>query len=134
MVLSPPQPHVHTVLLVEDDAGTRDAIHELLVGHQYTVVDARDGSSALTLVKSEPRPCVIVLDLMMSAMNGDEFRAAQLADPSVRDIPVILVSGVRDLAERARALGVAAYLPKPFNVDGLIASIAQHCVAAAAVA
>jgi CheY-like chemotaxis protein len=133
-MVSTQQPHVHTVLLVEDDSGTRDAMHELLVAHQYMVVDARDGPQALTLVQREPRPCVIVLDLMMSAMSGDEFRRAQLADPGVCDIPVILVSGVRDLAERAAALGVAAYLPKPFNVEGLARVIAQQCVAAVAVA
>jgi CheY-like chemotaxis protein len=130
-MVSPPHPHTHTVLLVEDDAGTRDAMRELLLAHGYAVVDVKDGPGALTLVQREPRPCVIVLDLMMSAMSGDDFRHAQLADPSVRDIPVILVSGVRDLDERARTLGAAAYLPKPFDVDGLVAAIAQHCRATA---
>lgn len=133
-MVMPPQRHVHTVLLVEDDSGTRDAMHELLVAHEYIVVDARDGPHALTLVQREPRPCVIVLDLMMSAMSGDDFRRAQLADPGIRDIPVILVSGVHDLDERARALGVAGWLRKPLDIDRLVAAIAQHCVVAAAVA
>ena len=131
-MVTPPPRHVHTVLLVEDDSGTREAMHELLVAHQCTVADARDGPHALTLVRCEPRPCIIVLDLMMSAMSGDDFRRAQLADPGIRDIPVILVSGVHDLDERARALGVSAWLRKPLDIDRLVAAIAQHCVAAAA--
>jgi len=130
-MVSAAPPHVHTVLLVEDDAGTRDAMHELLVGHKYTVVDARDGPHGLSLVRRDPRPCVIVLDLMMSGMSGDEFRRTQRADPSICDIPVILVSGVHDLAERARTLGVAAYLRKPLDIDRLVAALAQHCIAAA---
>jgi CheY-like chemotaxis protein len=130
---SPPQPHTHTILLIEDDAGTRDATRALLVAHEYAVVSARNGDDALTLVGGELRPCVIVLDLMMSGTSGDEFRRAQLADRTVRDIPVILVSGVRDLAERAYALGVAAYLSKPLDTDQLVGAIAQHCGAAIAV-
>jgi CheY-like chemotaxis protein len=131
---SPPQPHGHTVLLVEDDAGTRDAMSAWLMAHEYTVVAALDCLDALTLVQGEPRPCIIVLDLMMSGMSGDDFRRAQLADLTVRDIPVILVSGVRDLAERAQALGVAAYLRKPIDTEQLVTAIARYCVAAIAVA
>src|SRR5260221_14329127 len=55
---SPPQPHGHTVLLVEDDAGTRDAMSAWLMAHDYTVVAARDCLDALTLVQREPRPCI----------------------------------------------------------------------------
>ena len=133
-MLSPPQPHAHTALLLEDDAGTRDALRTLLVAHEYTVVCARNGDDALALVRSEPRPCIILLDLMMSGVSGGDFRRAQLADPAVRDIPVILVSGVRDLAARAQELGVAAYLAKPFDVERLLATMGQHCAAATAVA
>ena len=131
---SPPQPHAHTVLLVEDDAGTSDAMRALLVAHEYTVVCARNGDDALTLVRREPRPCVILLDLMMSGVSGGDFRRAQLDDPAVRDIPVILVSGVRDLAARAQELDVAASVAKPFDNDRLLATIERHCAAATAVA
>ena len=133
-MLSPPQPHTHIVLLVEDDAGTRDAMHALLVAHEYTVVCARDGDDALMLVRREPRPCVILLDLMMSGVSGDDFRRSQLTDRTVRDIPVILVSGVHDLAARAQALDITAYLGKPLDMDRLVATIARHCIAALAVA
>ena len=71
---------------------------------------------------------------MMSVVSGDEFRQAQLADPKVCDIPVILVSGAHDLAARAQALNAAAYLRKPLDIDALLAAIARHCGAETAVA
>ncbi len=134
MTLSPPQSHAHTVLLVEDDTGTREAMEALLTTHGYDVVCARSAGAALALVGHEPRPCVVVLDLMMAGGSGDEFRHAQLADATVRDIPVILVSGAHDLAARAQALNAAAYIRKPLDVDALLAAIARHCVAATATA
>ncbi|TMA82206.1 MAG: response regulator [Deltaproteobacteria bacterium] len=133
-MLSPPQPHTHTVLLVEDDAGTREATRELLSRSGYAVVSAGNATAALILLRSEPRPCVIVLDLMMADFSGDDFRRAQLADRTVRDIPVLLVSGAHDLAARAQALGAAAFFAKPLGIAQLVAAIAHHCVAATAVA
>jgi len=134
MTPEPRQPHAHTVLIVEDDAGTRDAMEVLLTTHGYGVVCARGADAALTLVRAEPHPCVILLDLMMSGLSGDEFRRAQLADRAVRDIPVILISGAHDLASRAQALNAAAYLGKPLEVDTLLGLIARHCVAESAIA
>ena len=71
---------------------------------------------------------------MVSDVSGDEFRHAQLADPTARDIPVILVSGAHDLASRAEALNDAAYLRRPRDIEGLLIAIAQNCVAETAVA
>ena len=131
---SPPHPHEHTVLLIEDDAGTREAMRDLLAAHGYSVVCAPDGTAALALLHSDVRPCVIVLDLMMSGLSGDDFRRAQLADQAIRDIPVILVSGARDLPARAAALNVAAFLAKPLGISELVAALARHCADATAVA
>ena len=131
---SPPQPHAHTVMVVEDDTGTREAMEVLLTAHAYRVLCARSAGVALTLLRSEPRPCVILLDLMMSDASGDDFRRAQLADPSVRDIPVILVSGAHDLADRAESLNAAAYLRKPLDIDALLVAIAHNCGGQIAVA
>jgi len=131
---SPPRPHDHTVLIIEDDTGTREAMRDLLTAQSYGVVCARDGTVALTLLRSDVRPCVILLDLMMAGFSGDDFRCAQLADRALRDIPVILVSGAHDLAARARALDVAAFISKPLGIPQLVATIARHCAEATAVA
>jgi adenylate cyclase len=126
--------HVHTVFVVEDDAGTREAMEALLTAHGYRVRCARRADDALARLRAEPRPCVIVLDLMMSGMSGDDFRHAQLALPTVRDVPVILASGVRDLPARAEALQVTAYIAKPLDPDRLLAEIRAVLQRATAVA
>ena len=134
MTPSLPRPHAHNILLVEDDTGTREAMEVLLTTHGCGVVSARSAGAALPLLRSKPRPCVILLDLMMSDVSGDEFRHAQLADPTARDIPVILISGAHDLASRAEALNAAAYLRKPLDIEALLIAIAHNCVAETAVA
>ena len=136
MTPSPPQsqPHAHTVLLVEDDTGSREAMEALLTTEGCRVVSAPSASAAHTMVRCEPRPCIILLDLMMSGIGGDEFRRTQLADPTVRDIPAILVSGARDLAARAEELGAAGFITKPLDIERLLAAIARHCIARTAAA
>ncbi len=117
----------HTVLLVEDAPDSRDALQALLTVHGYDVVCALDGAEALKLVRREPRPCVILLDLMLPRVDGYGFRREQLADPTIRDIPVIAASGIHDLEGHARALHLDAYLQKPLDVARLISTIEQQC-------
>ncbi|HEY2387458.1 MAG TPA: response regulator [Candidatus Binatia bacterium] len=115
------------MLLVEDNPDTRDALQALLTAHGYRVVCAIDGAEALTLARRDPRPCIIVLDLMMPRVDGYEFRRAQFADPAIRDIPVVAASGIHDLARRARELGVTHYLQKPLDMDELFSMIERQC-------
>jgi DNA-binding response OmpR family regulator len=58
-------------------------------------------------------------------MDGAGFRAAQRQDPAIAEIPTILLSAARDLSEQATALDVTATMPKPFNLDELLALTAQ---------
>ncbi len=124
--------HAHTVLVVEDDAGTREAIRELLNAHGCAVVCAPDATAALTVLRSEAHPCIIVLDLMMAGVSGDDLRRAQLADRTLRDIPVILLSGAHDLKARAQTLDIATFIAKPLGIAQLVAAITRHCLATTA--
>ena len=62
------------------------------------------------------KPDVILLDLMMPVMNGWEFRRAQLADPALANIPVVVLS-----ASAPDSCRPDRYLPKPFSVERLLA-------------
>jgi len=117
----------HTVLLVEDTMDSRDALQALLTVYGFDVICALDGAEALTLARRDPRPCVIMLDLMLPRVDGYEFRREQLADPAIRDIPVIAASAIDDLARHARALHIDAYLSKPLEVEPLIAILKREC-------
>jgi CheY-like chemotaxis protein len=128
---------VETVLVVDDDHDVRAALVELLETEGYDVVAAANGRVALARLRAGVRPCAIVLDLMMPIMDGWEFRAAQLGDADLRDIPVIILSAAGLSEEIVRAqLDPLAYVPKPPPTEGLLAAISRcvHSVAHSGVA
>ncbi len=118
-------PHV---LLVDDDTDTREVLRLILESDGLTVTAAIDGLDALLQLVAihhlDPRtPCAIVLDYMMPRFSGAQFRAGQLANADVADVPVILVSAMSDLESRAAPLRPFAILQKPVNPEGLIAAV-----------
>jgi CheY-like chemotaxis protein len=115
------------ILLVEDDIDIREEVAEFLRDEGYEVAIAHNGCEALELLRAGERPCMILLDLMMPEMDGWTFRAEQLKDPMLADVPVVIVSGTRDVASIANKLAVAAYLVKPFRIERLLAIVQQHC-------
>ena len=116
----------HSILLVEDDEYQREPLAILFRLEGYVVVAAASADEGLALLDGGFAPCVIVLDLAMPGMSGEQFREAQLLDPALSHIPVILYSGGDDLAHVARSLGVAAHASKP-DADRLLALVAAHC-------
>jgi CheY-like chemotaxis protein len=103
------------LLLVEDDADIRDTLSDALGWEGYAVEVAAHGLAALDRLAKGPRVDAILLDLMMPIMNGWEFRAAQLADPALAKIPVVVLS-----ASAPGACRPDRYLSKPFSVERLL--------------
>lgn len=120
------KPHDRSILVVDDDGDIREAIGEALRCDGYEVQEAADGCEAWESLKDGFRPCLIVLDLMMPRMNGYQFRERQLADPSNKDIPVLVVSAAANETELSR-LGVNHRLKKPFDLDDLISAVEHVC-------
>lgn len=102
------------VLVVDDDAATRDGLIVLLESWGYQVRQASDGKAALKRCEEE-LPHAIVTDLMMPGMNGLEFIGALGA--RAREIAIIFVTGQAtiDTAVQAIKLGAYDYLPKPLE-------------------
>jgi len=120
--------HRHRLLIVEDDLEIRETLVEILGEHGYEVVGVADGHEALAALRGPgERPCLILLDLMMPRMDGRAFRAAQVADPGLADIPVVVLSAYRDVAENAREMNVAEHLCKPVRLADLLRIMRQHC-------
>jgi two-component system, OmpR family, response regulator CpxR len=120
------------VLIVEDDPDVRDMLAALLVSEGFHAVAAEDGLEALHLLRivrhrAPDVPCLILLDLMMPRLSGNEFRRAQLSDPAVSAVPVAVMSGATDVEQRARALGAVATLPKPIDCEMLIEVVRRYC-------
>ena len=109
------------LLIVEDQVVIRDALVELLGEDGREIVTASDGQEAFDRLMETPRPCVILLDLMMPRMNGWEFLKRKSADPLIAEIPTIVLSG------STRPAGASHQLTKPVDVERLMALINQYC-------
>jgi DNA-binding response OmpR family regulator len=121
------------VLIVEDDPDTRDMLAALLAIEGFHAVGAEDGLEALHLLRTvrhraPQTPCLVLLDLKMPRLSGNEFRRAQLGDPTVASVPVAVISGADDLAQRAAALGAVAMVSKPIDVELLLDVVRRYCV------
>jgi len=112
-----------TVLVVEDDFDLRDALVPILEYEGHRVVSAANGQEALDRLHAMPPPSLILLDLMMPVMNGEEFRAEQLRDPTLASIPVVVVSAHPGAEERARRIGAAGCVKKPFEIEDLLEQV-----------
>lgn len=120
--------HSEYIMIVEDAPDERDAARLVLEIEGYDVVALASGEEALAYMRrgGDP-PRMILLDLMMHGINGWDFRRAQLADPSIAAVPVVVCSGDSHLDEKAEALGVVDRLPKPIDQKMLLALAARHC-------
>jgi len=116
------------VLVIEDEAGLRTVVARVLEHAGYQVTTAANGLVALSVLDGDV-PDVILLDLSMPIMDGFEFRAQQLLIPHLATIPVIVVSGDKDLAAKASALRPRAWLAKPFDLDEVVDIVAEACAA-----
>ena len=116
----------HRVLLVDDDAEGRDAIAHFLELQGAAVAVAGDGEEALNELRADPLRCLILLDLNMPGMNGWEFRRRQLRS-SMAGIPVVVVTGLRDLAAAIQGMSASAALRKPVELELLLRAVGAHC-------
>ncbi len=107
------------MLVVEDNRELRELIVDVLEDAGYQVSSAANGVEALSIAKVN-RPDLILLDLVMPVMNGWQFRELQLTEPSISDVPVVVLS------DYANNLQVAAYLPKPFHVGDVLAAVRRY--------
>jgi CheY-like chemotaxis protein len=109
------------ILLVEDDEITRGAIKMVLEWEGYQVDCAANGQEALDYLHGQGEPELILLDVMMPVLDGEQFRREQKRDPSLAKIPVVVVSAL----EAAARLDAAGHVRKPFQVEELLAAIRQ---------
>jgi CheY-like chemotaxis protein len=113
-----------TILVVDDDPAVRNLLGRFLSREGFQVDTAPDGATGLRLAR-ERRPNVITLDVLMPDMDGWAVLSALKGDPELAAIPVVMLSVVDD-KPTAFALGVAEYLTKPIDRDGLAAVLQRY--------
>lgn len=110
---------MYTIAIVDDDCYIGNMLEEVLGKAGYSVLRAYSGTEALLLFEQR-RPDLILLDLMLPGLSGEEILG------KIRDIPVIVISAKVDIENKVNVLlgGAADYLTKPFEIDELLARIA----------
>ena len=112
------------ILVVDDEAHSREGLKGLLSAHGYDVRAAHDGHSAL---ESFPhfQPDLVLLDVMMPELNGFEVCRQLKNNPDTRLTPVVLITGLSETQDRVLGLeaGADAFLSKPINLSELLARV-----------
>lgn len=108
-----------TIAVIDDDIYIGNLLEELLTGAGYGVLRAYSGTEAVLLL-SQRRPDLVLLDLMLPGLSGEEVL------PKIQGIPTIVVSAKVDVGDKVKLLlgGAADYITKPFDTAELLARIA----------
>lgn len=111
------------ILIVEDDSDFQDIYRLYLQGEAFRVLTAMNGKEALAVLEKET-PDLIILDLIMPVMDGEEFYGMLRSQEKWRLIPVIVASVNEKMPKRIAEIGgIAGNLKKPFGIDSLIEKI-----------
>jgi putative two-component system response regulator len=121
------------VLVVDDTPENLQLMHALL-RERYRVLLANGGVAALRLARLEPRPDLILLDIMMPELDGYAVCEALKADPKTAPIPVIFLTARSQVADEERGFrsGCVDYITKPISPPTLLARVANHLALKAA--
>lgn len=108
-----------TIAVIEDDTYIGGLLEETLAQEGYHILRAYSGTEALLLLEKK-RPDLILLDLMLPGLSGEELL------PHLKGIPVIVLSAKAGIDDKVQLLteGAADYLTKPFDIRELLARIA----------
>ncbi|MCC5833792.1 MAG: response regulator transcription factor [Opitutales bacterium] len=113
-----------TILIMEDDAGVRLPLEDLLEAHGYSVLSAENGREGIEMAKKH-RPDLILSDIMMPDIDGYAAFEAIQSDPLTAVIPFIFLTAKTDPSDIREGLGLGAddYITKPFESKELLDSV-----------
>jgi CheY-like chemotaxis protein len=113
------------ILIVDDEPSVRQLVKRFL-GNNYTVLEAKDGIEAITVVNTQ-KPDLILMDIMMPKMDGLAACNIIKSNRATNEIPVVMLTGVdHELNKKlSLELGASAYITKPFSLQDLQDVIAR---------
>lgn len=115
----------HSILIIDDEEGIREILTMSLEDEGYEIYQASNGVEALNLLRTIPRPDLILLDYMMPVMDGKEFIEALNSDAELSqlNIPIVLITAF----SRPEIEGISEVLYKPMDLDNLIKTAYEYC-------
>ena len=119
-------PSSRSILIIEDDAGQREALSYRLSRIGYQVRTAAAGREGLAMAR-EDRPHLVLLDLRLPDVEGFTVGEALADDPATCGVPVIVLSAMErpDIIRRTRAAGCQYFVRKPYDPNALLTLIRQ---------
>ncbi|MDQ3039091.1 MAG: response regulator [Pseudomonadota bacterium] len=112
------------MLIVDDEFGLAEMLGAILADEGHRISTASNGKQALEEASTE-RPDLILTDMMMPVMDGAELIKALGEDPTLANVPVIIMSSLQEATVAARCEGYAAIVRKPFNIGELLMLVAR---------
>ena len=112
-----------SVLVVEDNDDIREAIGEILEAEGYETALAENGERALDLLAQVPRPCLLLVDLIMPRMDGWQLLSVLSHDDRLATIPVVVMTAASD----PKTAADHATLKKPIDLAILLRIVREHC-------
>jgi CheY-like chemotaxis protein len=118
-----------TILVIEDNEIQREGMAFILRNAGYTIVTAKGGDEGLSLMRSGPKPNLILLDMLMpNGGDGWDFLQRRRHQPELVTVPVIITTGVGYASDEwAAALGACSLIRKPIDTDVLL-SLIRKCL------
>lgn len=115
------------ILIVDDSKTIRQQVNFTLLKGGFTVLEAEDGKDGLAKLKANPDVSVVVSDVNMPNMNGLEMLSLIRQDPTIGNIPVLMLTteGSGELIERAKQAGAKGWVVKPFKPEQLVAAVTR---------
>ena len=114
-----------TILIVDDDEDLHTLYGLYLQSHDYKILRAYNGKQALEILEKET-PDLIVLDMIMPVMDGEEFYVKLRTEKKMTEIPVIIASVNEKISPKIFSAGkVYTTLKKPFTIETLVGKIEE---------
>ncbi|MDB4966150.1 MAG: hypothetical protein JWN44_1839 [Myxococcales bacterium] len=112
-----------TVVVVEDELEICETLKDVLEDEGYAVGIANNGRDALKLIRRLPvKPCIVLLDLCMPIMDGNEFYREMKSDPLFEDVPIVITT-----SDPSRAPAGVFIMRKPVKLDLLLDTVRKCC-------
>ncbi len=115
------------VLIADDEKGVRYVIKCTLEKEGHEVLEADNGYEAINIIREE-LPDLVILDLQMPELNGQEVAKKIREDKKTSDIPIFISTGQEDSKSKFNGLNIQYFIPKPYDVDILLEKIKKFFI------
>ena len=112
------------IMVCDDDLGILEVVEMMLEIEGYTVFTESNSTNLLNEIR-RVSPDLLLMDLWMPVLSGDQILKMIRASADIKDLPVIILSASVDGREISYGAGANAFIPKPFNMDDMMSDISQ---------